>query len=29
VLSAVVLAWTDKLMMAGAAAANPAGKPAH
>jgi uncharacterized protein (TIGR00645 family) len=29
VLSAVVLAWTDKLMMAGAAAAHPAEKPAH
>jgi uncharacterized membrane protein YqhA len=28
-LSAVVLAWTDKLMMAGAAAARPAEKPAH
>jgi uncharacterized protein (TIGR00645 family) len=29
VLSAVVLAWTDKLMMAGAAAAHTAEKPAH
>ncbi len=29
VLSAVVLAWTDKLMMAGAAATHPAEKPAH
>jgi uncharacterized protein (TIGR00645 family) len=29
VLSAVVLAWTDKLMMSGAAAAHTAEKPAH
>jgi uncharacterized protein (TIGR00645 family) len=29
VLSAVVLAWTDKLMMAGATAAQAAEKPAH
>jgi uncharacterized protein (TIGR00645 family) len=29
VLSAVVLAWTDKLMMAGATAAHATEKPAH
>lgn len=29
VLSAVVLAWTDKLMMSGATTAHPAGKSAH